>query len=96
MGMGRDAASGMGERVMKWAGCEEASRGRLGRDIGREGVAKCIRVTDSLPKTRSGKIMRRVLWDIAAGKNFVGETGALEDCSALAKRSKNRGITVPW
>jgi acetyl-CoA synthetase len=44
-----------------------------------------IRFTDSLPKTRSGKIMRRLLRDIAGGKQTVGDTTTLEDYSVLAK-----------
>jgi acetyl-CoA synthetase len=44
-----------------------------------------IRFTDSLPKTRSGKIMRRLLRDIASGKATTGDTTTLEDYSVLAK-----------
>ncbi len=44
-----------------------------------------IRFTGSLPKTRSGKIMRRLLRDIAAGKETIGDTSTLEDYSVLAK-----------
>jgi acetyl-CoA synthetase len=44
-----------------------------------------IRFTDALPKTRSGKIMRRLLRDIAAGKETVGDTTTLEDYSVLAR-----------
>ena len=44
-----------------------------------------IRFTDTLPKTRSGKIMRRLLRDIAAGKEIGQDTSTLEDYSVLAK-----------
>jgi acetyl-CoA synthetase len=44
-----------------------------------------IRFTDALPKTRSGKIMRRLLRDIAAGKETLGDTTTLEDYSVLAR-----------
>ena len=44
-----------------------------------------IRFTNALPKTRSGKIMRRLLRDIAAGKESAGDTTTLEDFSVLAK-----------
>jgi acetyl-CoA synthetase len=44
-----------------------------------------IRFTSALPKTRSGKIMRRLLRDIAAGKESAGDTSTLEDYSILAK-----------
>ncbi len=44
-----------------------------------------IRFTDALPKTRSGKIMRRLLKQIAAGEVIKGDTTTLEDLSILAK-----------
>ena len=44
-----------------------------------------LRFAAILPKTRSGKIMRRLLRDIAAGKEVVGDTSTLEDYSVLAK-----------
>jgi acetyl-CoA synthetase len=44
-----------------------------------------IRFTDTLPKTRSGKIMRRLLRDVAAGKQTTGDVTTLEDFSVLAK-----------
>ena len=44
-----------------------------------------IRFTSALPKTRSGKIMRRLLRDIAAGKESAGDTTTLEDFTILAK-----------
>ena len=44
-----------------------------------------IRFTAALPKTRSGKIMRRLLRDIASGKESTGDTSTLEDFSVLAK-----------
>jgi acetyl-CoA synthetase len=51
-----------------------------------------IRFTDALPKTRSGKIMRRLLRDIASGKQTTGDTTTLEDYSVLAKlREEDEG-----
>ena len=44
-----------------------------------------LRFTDALPKTRSGKIMRRLLRQIAAGDQTLGDTTTLEDLSVLAK-----------
>ena len=44
-----------------------------------------IRFSAAVPKTRSGKIMRRLLRDIAAGREKVGDTTTLEDYSVLAK-----------
>jgi len=44
-----------------------------------------IRFTDALPKTRSGKIMRRLLRNLAAGQEISGDTSTLEDRSVLDK-----------
>jgi acetyl-CoA synthetase len=44
-----------------------------------------IRFTDGLPKTRSGKIMRRLLRSLAAGQEIAGDTSTLEDRSVLDK-----------
>ena len=38
-----------------------------------------------LPKTRSGKIMRRLLRDVAVGRESTGDTTTLEDFTVLAK-----------
>jgi len=55
------------------------------KEIGALAVPDDIRFTTSLPKTRSGKIMRRLLRDIAAGRETVGDTSTLEDYSVLAR-----------
>jgi len=44
-----------------------------------------IRFTDTLPKTRSGKIMRRLLKEVAAGGEVKGDTTTLEDFGVIAK-----------
>jgi acetyl-CoA synthetase len=44
-----------------------------------------IRFTDALPKTRSGKIMRRLLRQIAAGDETLGDVTTLEDLSVMAR-----------
>ncbi len=55
------------------------------KEIGALARPDDIRFTESLPKTRSGKIMRRLLKDIASGAEKVGDTTTLEDYSVLAK-----------
>jgi len=58
------------------------------KEIGALAVPDDIRFTAALPKTRSGKIMRRLLRDIAEGKTEVKQdTSTLEDISVLAKLS---------
>ena len=60
-------------------------REHVAKEIGAFARPDDIRFTDALPKTRSGKIMRRLLRDIAAGKESVGDTTTLEDLSVLAQ-----------
>ena len=55
------------------------------KEIGALAVPDDIRFTTALPKTRSGKIMRRLLRDIAAGRATTGDTTTLEDFSVLAR-----------
>jgi len=69
------------------AGAElaRALRDHVAQHIGALAKPADVRFTDALPKTRSGKIMRRLLRDIAAGKEEVGDTSTLEDYSVLAR-----------
>lgn len=60
-------------------------KAHVGKTIGGFAKPDDIRFTDTLPKTRSGKIMRRLLRDLASGKTTVGDTTTLEDFSVLAK-----------
>jgi acetyl-CoA synthetase len=68
---------------------DDALVGRLKQHVSKEigAIARPaeIRFTNSLPKTRSGKIMRRLLRDIASGNEVAGDTSTLEDFSVLAK-----------
>lgn len=57
----------------------------VAKEIGSLARPDEIRFTDALPKTRSGKIMRRLLRDIAAGRTSNQDTTTLEDLSVLAK-----------
>jgi acetyl-CoA synthetase len=57
----------------------------VSREIGKLARPAEIRFTEALPKTRSGKIMRRLLRDIAAGVETVGDTSTIEDYGVLAK-----------
>ena len=62
----------------------QAIRDQVTRAIGAIAKPADIRFTEALPKTRSGKIMRRLLRDIAAGEESVGDTTTLEDYSVMA------------
>jgi acetyl-CoA synthetase len=54
-------------------------------EIGKLARPKTIRFAEALPKTRSGKIMRRLLRDIAAGVETTGDTSTIEDFAVLAQ-----------
>ncbi len=60
-------------------------RQHVRKEIGALAQPDDIRFTSALPKTRSGKIMRRLLRDIAAGNEAAGDTSTLEDYSVLVK-----------
>jgi acetyl-CoA synthetase len=60
-------------------------RQHVAKEIGAFARPDDIRFTDALPKTRSGKIMRRLLREIASGGEVRGDVTTLEDLSILAK-----------
>ena len=64
---------------------KEELKAHVVKDIGALARPDDIRFTDALPKTRSGKIMRRLLRDIAAGRSATGDVTTLEDFSILAR-----------
>ena len=63
-------------------------REHVGVHIGAIAKPDEVRFAEALPKTRSGKIMRRLLKEIAGGKTVTGDTTTLEDFSVLAKLSE--------
>ncbi len=67
----------------------EELRQHVGQVIGPIAKPDDVRFADGLPKTRSGKIMRRLLKEIASGKAITGDTTTLEDISILAKLSND-------
>ncbi len=56
----------------------------VAKEIGSLAKPDEIRFTDTLPKTRSGKIMRRLLRELAAGGEVRGDVTTLEDLGVLA------------
>jgi acetyl-CoA synthetase len=56
----------------------------VAKEIGSLAKPDDIRFTEALPKTRSGKIMRRLLKEIAAGGEVKGDTTTLEDLSVIS------------
>ncbi|HMN40861.1 MAG TPA: acetate--CoA ligase [Phycisphaerales bacterium] len=62
----------------------------VAKEVGALAKPDHIRFTDALPKTRSGKIMRRLLRDVAAGvEKITQDTTTLEDFSVVAKLRDN-------
>ncbi|GAB4343689.1 MAG: acetate--CoA ligase [Cyanophyceae cyanobacterium] len=73
-----------GEAVPSDALATELKRHVVG-EIGAIARPGEIRFSEALPKTRSGKIMRRLLRNLAAGQEIAGDTSTLEDRSVLDK-----------
>ena len=65
----------LGEELRHW----------VGREIGAFARPEEIRFTDGLPKTRSGKIMRRLLREIVTTHAITGDVTTLEDLSVVTK-----------
>ncbi|REJ78395.1 MAG: acetate--CoA ligase [Acidobacteria bacterium] len=64
---------------------KEELRAHVTKEIGSLAKPDDIRFTDALPKTRSGKIMRRLLRELAASGEVSGDVTTLEDFSVLEK-----------
>ncbi len=64
---------------------EKALKQHVVNEIGALARPTEIRFTEDLPKTRSGKIMRRILRNLAAGEEIAGDTSTLQDRSVLDK-----------
>jgi acetyl-CoA synthetase len=60
-------------------------RNHIGKEIGPVAKPDEVRFAEALPKTRSGKIMRRLLKQIASGVEIKGDTTTLEDMNVIAK-----------
>jgi len=69
----------LAEELKKW----------VAHEIGGFARPEQIRITDALPKTRSGKIMRRLLREIVMGNIVTGDVTTLEDLSVLARLSQD-------
>ena len=72
---GRDPNDALKKELIGW----------VRKQIGALAAPDQIRFTESLPKTRSGKIMRRLLKEVAGGGEVKGDVTTLEDLSVIAK-----------
>ena len=66
---------------------EQDLRNHVAKEIGAIAKPKTVYFTPDLPKTRSGKIMRRLLRDVAEGRN-LGDTTTLADASVVSELQK--------
>ena len=64
----------------------------VAKEIGALAKPDDIRFTDILPKTRSGKIMRRLLRELASSREVKGDTTTLEDFGVIAKLKEREEV----
>jgi acetyl-CoA synthetase len=64
---------------------KEELRAWVAKEIGAMAKPEDIRFTDQLPKTRSGKIMRRLLRELATHGEVKGDTTTLEDFNVISR-----------
>ena len=76
---GYEASNALKEELRNW----------VAKEIGSMAKPDDIRFSEALPKTRSGKIMRRLLREVAAGGEVVGDTTTLEDLNVIARLRKH-------
>ncbi len=69
-------------------------RSHVAGEIGAIARPKTVYLTPDLPKTRSGKIMRRLLRDIATGRN-LGDTTTLADASVVEEIRRRAAAAPP-
>ncbi len=71
---GREPSPALKDELKKW----------VAKEIGALARPDDVRFTPTLPKTRSGKIMRRLLRELAATGEVKGDTTTLEDFTVVA------------
>src|SRR6267154_272976 len=79
---GRTPSSELKEELRKW----------VAKEIGALAKPDDIRFTATLPKTRSGKIMRRLLRELATAGEIKGDTTTLEDFSVIAQLRESEEV----
>lgn len=73
------------QKKMKQSTLAEQLRDHVAKEIGPIAKPDDIRFAEALPKTRSGKIMRRLLREIVSGGATTGDTTTLEDAAVLER-----------
>ena len=72
-------------------GLRDELRLHVGNEVGAVAKPDEIRFAEALPKTRSGKIMRRLLKQVAAGTEITGDTTTIEDFNVLVRLGAEEG-----
>jgi acetyl-CoA synthetase len=73
--MGHTVSEELRQEIRQW----------VAKEIGALARPDDVRFTEALPKTRSGKIMRRLLRELATTGEVKGDTTTLEDFAVIAK-----------
>ena len=89
-GQGLYAFVTLAGHVEKTEELKKVLRDHVGKEIGPIAKPDKIQFADALPKTRSGKIMRRILKSIAAGSEEVGDTTTLADPTVVTHLLEER------
>lgn len=76
-------------RAEKLKAIQDELKTHVAREIGAIARPDEIRLTDGLPKTRSGKIMRRLLRELATSGQVRGDVSTLEDLNVIAALQKD-------
>ena len=63
----------------------EGMRGLVGKEIGPIAKPKELRFGDAMPKTRSGKVVRRMLRSVAKGEEVSQDTSTVENPQVMAQ-----------
>jgi len=79
---GRKPTAELKEELRRW----------VVKEIGALARPDDIRFTDTLPKTRSGKIMRRLLRELATSGEVKGDTTTLEDFSVISRLKESEEV----
>jgi acetyl-CoA synthetase len=77
--------------VKHYPGLNQELKNFMGKELGAIAKPDEVRISEALPKTRSGKIMRRLLKQVACGMEVKGDMTTLEDFTVLAKLSGEEG-----
>jgi acetyl-CoA synthetase len=84
-----DAVKAAGKDPQVLEAIKKELQSHVVKEIGALARPEELRFADGLPKTRSGKIMRRLLRELAAGGSVKGDTTTLEDLSVIAALQKD-------